>query len=281
MRIDTILVSHLQLNVVKRLASTSYTLSLPTLANIDDCHTSHLHPRVFRWTILKRMMLSQLKPIVPCPLLSNTLMRNDLLLDRFALLIVKAIHFLLSWRQMVDLAPLSLIDTLKTAIGQSFKDLNRLVRQAHLDASDKLHYLVISDPVFVSFADASWANRKDFGSHCGCFCIGTEVMVGRKCCSLLSCFLAHSQMSLSCTPIRFCRDTISHASIKKRANSFDLCFSQEIVHGGYDDTVIDQEFPRSEVVSSLTRKVFLMQFTEANPQLFPCKTKDRRWKVLL
>ena len=49
----------------------------------------------------------------------------------------------------------------------------------------------------------------------------------------------------------------------------------------YDDTVIDQEFPRSEVVSSLTRKVFLMQFTEANPQLFPCKTKDRRWKVLL
>ena len=37
------------------------------------------------------------------------------------------------------LAPLSLIDTSKTATGQSLKDLNRLVRQAHCEASDKLH----------------------------------------------------------------------------------------------------------------------------------------------
>ena len=45
--------------------------------------------------------------------------------------------------------------------------MNRLVRQAHCEASDKLHYLVISDPVLVSFADASWANRKDSGSQRG------------------------------------------------------------------------------------------------------------------
>ena len=41
------------------------------------------------------------------------------------------------------LAPLSLIDTSKTATGQSLKDLYRLVRQAHCEASDKLHYPVI------------------------------------------------------------------------------------------------------------------------------------------
>ena len=72
------------------------------------------------------------------------------------------------------LAPLSVIDTSKTATGQSLKDVKRLVRQAHCEASDKLHYPVISDPVFVSFADASWANRKDFGSQCGYLCVGTE-----------------------------------------------------------------------------------------------------------
>ena len=77
----------------------------------------------------------------------------------------------LATQSMVQLsAPLSLIDTSKTATGQSLKD----VRQAHCEASDKLHYLVISDPVFVSFADASWANRKDIGSQCGYLCVGTE-----------------------------------------------------------------------------------------------------------
>ena len=35
------------------------------------------------------------------------------------------------------LAPLSLIDSSKTATGQSVKDLNQLVRQAHIEASDK------------------------------------------------------------------------------------------------------------------------------------------------
>ena len=64
----------------------------------------------------------------------------------------------------------SLIDTSQTVTGQSLKDLNRLVRQAHCEASGKLHYPVIFDPLFVSFADAAWANRK----NCGYLCIGTE-----------------------------------------------------------------------------------------------------------
>ena len=60
------------------------------------------------------------------------------------------------------LAPLSLIDTSKTARRtKSLKDVNPIVRQAHCEASGKLHCPVISDPVFVSSADASWANRKD------------------------------------------------------------------------------------------------------------------------
>ena len=81
----------------------------------------------------------------------------------------------LATQSMIQLlAPLSLIDTSKTATGHSLKDLNRLVRHAHCEASDKLHHPVISDPVFVSFADAAWANRKDFGSPCGYHCIGTE-----------------------------------------------------------------------------------------------------------
>ena len=67
------------------------------------------------------------------------------------------------------LALLSLIDTSKTATSQSFIELNRLVQQAHIEASDKLHSLV-----FVSFADAAWAKRKDFGSQCRFLCEGTE-----------------------------------------------------------------------------------------------------------
>ena len=78
---------------------------------------------------------------------------------------------------------------------------SRLVRQAHCETSDKLHCPVILDPVFVSFADASWANRKDFGSQCGYLCVGT---VGWERRTLLSHLLAFSQVSQSCTFIRFC-----------------------------------------------------------------------------
>ena len=45
------------------------------------------------------MMLLQLKQIVPCPPLPRILMRNDLLLERFTLLVLKATHFLLPTKQ--------------------------------------------------------------------------------------------------------------------------------------------------------------------------------------
>ena len=108
------------------------------------------------------------------------------------------------------LAPLSLIDTSKTAKGQSLKDLNQLVRQAHCEASDKLHFPVISDAVFVSFADASWANRKDFGSQCGYLCVGTERSLldgsAAPCCPISW----HSR-----TFIRFCRDSSGNAGTRR------------------------------------------------------------------
>ena len=40
---------------------------------------------------MTRMMILQLKQIVSCPPLPNILMRNDLLLERFALLVLKVI----------------------------------------------------------------------------------------------------------------------------------------------------------------------------------------------
>ena len=43
-----------------------------------------------------------------------------------------------------------------------------------IEVSDKLQYPVLSDPMFASVPDASWANRKDFGSQCGYLCVGTE-----------------------------------------------------------------------------------------------------------
>ena len=138
------------------------------------------------------------------------------------------------------LAPLSLIDTSKTATGQSLKEVNRLVRQAHCEASDKLHYLVISEPVFVSFADASWANRKDLGSLRGCLCVGTERSLldgsAAPCCPL-------SWHSRRCP--RVARSSGSAetqaATQAQEETKFIRLLLLEIVQGGYDDTTIDQE----------------------------------------
>ena len=66
---------------------------------------------------------------------------------------------------------------------------------------------------------------------------------------------------------------------RKRPNSYDSC-GWKLCKGCYNDTRLIRKSPRSEVVSSLTRKVFLTQSIEANPQLFPCKLRDRRWRVL-
>ena len=150
----------------------------------------------------------------------------------------------LATQSMIQLlAPLSLIDTSKTATGQSLKDVNRLVRQAHCEASDKLHYPVISDPVFVSFADASWANRKHFGSQCGYLCVGTErsLMDGSAapCCPI-------SWHSRRCP--RVARSSGSAetqaATQAQEETEFIRILWLEIVQGGHDDTIIDQEISK-------------------------------------
>ena len=150
----------------------------------------------------------------------------------------------LATQSMIQLlAPLSLIDTSKTATGQCLKDLNRLVRQAHCEASDKLHFPMIFDPVFVSFADAAWANRKDVGSQCGYLCIGTERSLldgsAAPCCPI-------SWHSRRCP--RVARPSGSAetraATQAQEETEFIRLLWLESVQGGYDDTVIDQEIAK-------------------------------------
>ena len=53
-----------------------------------------------------------------------------------------------------------------------------------------------------------------------------------------------------------------------------------IVEGGYDDTMTDEK--NSKIGRCLIKdgKGVFDAVIETNPQLCPCKTKDRRWKVL-
>ena len=102
------------------------------------------------------------------------------------------------------LASLSLIDTSKTATGQSLKDLNRLVRQAHCEASDKLHYPLIFEPSVCFFCRCCVGKQERFRFSVWISLYwNREITVGRKRRSLLSNFLALSPMSQSCTLIRF------------------------------------------------------------------------------
>ena len=93
----------LKLKLIKRLARTIRTLIFPALENVDEYVTNHMCLHLFfRWTVLMRNISSQLKQIVPCSPLLKTLMRNDLLLERFALLSLTAIHNLLPRKQFVN-----------------------------------------------------------------------------------------------------------------------------------------------------------------------------------
>ena len=120
---------------------------------------------------------------------------------------------------------------------QSLKNVNRLVRQAHCEASDKLHYLVISDPVFVSFADASWANRKDFGSQCGYLCVGKErsLLDGSAApCCLVS---WHSRRCPRVARSSGSAETQA-ATQSQEETEFIRLLWLDIVQGGYDDTIV-------------------------------------------
>ena len=146
------------------------------------------------------------------------------------------------------LAPSSSIDTSKTATGQSFKDLNRLVRQAHFEASDKLHYPVIADPVFVSFADASWANRKDFGSQCGYLFVGTQRSLldgsAAPCCPVPW----HSRKCPRVARSSGSAETQAATQAQEETEFIRLLWL-EIVQGAHDDTMTDQEISQNRRLS--------------------------------
>ena len=150
----------------------------------------------------------------------------------------------LATQSMIQLlAPLSLIDTSKTATGQSLKDWNPLVRQAHCEASDKLHHPVIPDPVLDSFADASWANRKDFCSQCGYLCVETERPLldgsAAPCCPISWHFRRCPRVARSSASAE-----TQAATQAQEETEFIRFLWLEIVQGGYDDTTIDQEISK-------------------------------------
>ena len=126
------------------------------------------------------------------------------------------------------------------ANGESLKAVNRLVRQPHCEASDKLQYPVLSDPVFISFADASWANRKDFGSQCGYLCVGTERALldgsAAPCCPI-------SWQSRRCPRVaRSSGSAETQAAIQAQEETeFIRLLWLETVQEGCDDTIINQE----------------------------------------
>ena len=90
-------------------------LSCLRLVNDDDRCTNHQSLRVFYRKIVSRTMLLQLKQFVPCTPLPNIMMRSNLLLERFALLVLKTMYFLLPWRQLVNLTKPNLRDTSTTS----------------------------------------------------------------------------------------------------------------------------------------------------------------------
>ena len=106
------------------------------------------------------------------------------------------------------------------------------MRQAHSEASDKLHYLVIFDPVFVSFADAAWANRKDFGR---------SLLDGSAapCCPISW----HSRRCPRVARSSGSAETQSATQAQEETEFIRLLWS-EIVQGGYDGTVIDQQIAK-------------------------------------
>ena len=172
------------------------------------------------------------------------------------------------------LALLSLIDTSKTATGQSLKDLNRLVRQAHFEASDKLHYPVLfllpmlrgqTGNISVLSVDISALERRD---HCW---MEVPLLVGQSPGTLAD------VAELLVHPVLLTQA----ATQAQEETEFIRLLCLEFVRGGYDDTVIDQEIAKVGGCLIIDAKVFLMQSIVASQQHSPCKTRDRRWKVWL
>ena len=97
--------------------------------------------------------------------------------------------------------------------------------------------------MFVSFADASWANRKDFGSQCGYLCVGTERALldggAAPCCPI-------SWHSRRCPRVaRSPGSAETQAATQgQEETEFIRLLWLEIVQGGCDDTIINQEISK-------------------------------------
>ena len=147
----------------------------------------------------------------------------------------------LATQSMVQLlAPLSLVDTSARATGESLRELNSLVRTAHAEASGCLHYPVIENPIFVTYADAAWANRKDLGSQCGFLCVGTDAKLlegkAAPCCPI-------SWHSRRCPRVaRSSGSAETQAATQAQEEmEFTRLLWREVQTGGYDDKNIDDE----------------------------------------
>ena len=129
--------------------------------------------------------------------------------------------------------------------------------------------------MFVSFADASWANKKDFGSQCGHLCVGMESSLLDGGADPLSDFLAFTQMSQSCTFIQFQRKH-SPATQAQEETEFTRLLWLEILQGGYDDTMIDEEISRVGNCFIINAKMVLDAIHRTNP---PHSMQDKRSAV--
>ena len=119
----------------------------------------------------------------------------------------------------------------ENSTGQSYKELNRLVRQARVEASGKLHYSVLSDPVFVSLRVPTRLSLRWDGK------VAVDGSAA-PCCPI-------------CWQARRCPRAATQA---QEETEFIRLLWLEIVQGGYDDTMIDEEISRLEVGSLLTQK---------------------------
>ena len=72
------------------------------------------------------------------------------------------------------MAPLSLVDANEQATSKMLTELNSLVRLAPTLAEDKLQYKTLKKPMFVTFCDAAWANRRRVTNQCGVLCAANE-----------------------------------------------------------------------------------------------------------
>ena len=153
------------------------------------------------------------------------------------------LNWLATQTMIQALSSLSLLDTSMEATGESLRELNHLIRRAHAEAADKLQYPVLVDPVFLTYADAAWANRKDMGSQCGYLVVGTEraLLQGRAapCCPISW----HSRRCPRVARSSGSAETQAATQAQEEMEFIRLLWL-EIEHGGYDAKCVDSEISK-------------------------------------